>query len=226
MWAKGEIEEAQGRSDLAVIDLKRAVALKPGLKLASDGLQRLGADFGDAEDHEVPGLGIDKWRVVQQGTRYYAVSDQYRRLRVPLEMAGDGQPRLLEWEVKKPPLSGIATLRFAGGVVAGRAGPEEIEQVAILDLDSNTVVAIEPHRQGKKVANWTWSDDRVVVASVDGATDEFVLRTGRPRDTSQRYSSSQGFGWTPWGQLDSSQYDRRERRRSKPKTLFQLLFNN
>jgi hypothetical protein len=107
-------------------------------------------------------------------------------------------------------------------------GPEEIEQVAILDLDTNTVVAIEPHRQGQKLANWTWQEDRVVVASVDGATDEFILRTGRARDAgARRLTSTDSFpAWSPWGQLDASQYDRRPRRRSKPKTLFQLLFNN
>jgi tetratricopeptide (TPR) repeat protein len=224
LWAKAEIEEAQGRTDLAVADFKRALAAKPGLKQAADGLQRLGADLGDEEDHELPGLGIDKWRVVERGGRYFAVNDQYRRLRVPLEMAGEGQPQLLQFEIKPPPLSGIATLRFKGGVVAGPVGPEEVEQVAILDLGSNTVIAIEPQRQGKKVSNWTWQDDRVVVASVDGATDEFVLRTARPRDTGQRYSSSEE-GWSPWGQLDSSQYDRRHRR-TKHKSLFQFLFGN
>ena len=224
LWAKAEIEEAQGRTDLAIADFKKALALEPGLKQAADGLQRLGADLGDEGDREVPGLGVDKWRVVERAGRYFAVSDQYRRLRVPLEMAGEGQPRLLEWEIKPPPLSGVATLRFNGGVVPGRMGPEEVEQVAILDLETNTVIAIEPHRQGKKVSTWTWQDDRVVVASVDGATDEFVLRTGRQRGAGQRYSSSEG-GWVPWGQLDSSEYDRRPRRR-KPKSLFQLLFGN
>ena len=165
-----------------------------------------------------------------RASRYYAVSDQFRRLRIPLEMAGDGQPKLLEWEAKQPPLRGIATLRFTSGVVPGAMGPEEVEQVAILDLDNNSVIGIEPHREGKKVANWTWQDDRVVVASVDGATDEFILRAGRQRDGDpRRYTSSEGGfggGWMPWGQLDSAQqYDRRPRKRSKPKTIFQLLFN-
>jgi tetratricopeptide (TPR) repeat protein len=226
LWAKGEIEEAQGRTEQAIADYKKAVALQPRLKLAADGLQRLAADASNAEDHEIPGAGIDSWRVVQQGTHYYAVSDQFRRLRIPLEMAGDGQPRLLEWEAKKPPLGGIATLRFTGGVVPGAMGPEEVEQIAILDLEGNSVVGIEPHREGQKLATWTWQDDRVVVASVDGATDEFILRAGRPRDGDpRRYTSTESGGWSPWGQLDSSsQYDRRSRRR-KAKTIFQLLFN-
>ena len=226
LWARGETEEAQGRTEQAVADYKRAVSLQPRLKAAADGLQRLGGDTASAEDREVPGAGIDAWRVVQQGTRYYAVSDQFRRLRVPLEMAGEGQPRLLEWQVRQPPLRGIATLRFAAGVVPGAVGPEEVEQVAILDVDNNAVIGIEPHREGQKVANWTWQDDRVVVASVDGATDEFILRAGVARNSDgRRYSNSDSGVWSPWGQLDASQSDRRERRRSRPKTIFQFLFN-
>ena len=81
-------------------------------------------------------------------------------------------------------------------MTAGPSGPEELEQVAILDLDTNTVIAIEPHRQGKKTAEWTWQDDRVVVASVDGANDEFVLRTARPQ-VARRETS--GGAWSPFG---------------------------
>jgi tetratricopeptide (TPR) repeat protein len=226
LWAKGEIEEAQGRTEQAIADYKKAVALQPRLKLAADGLQRLAGEAANAEDREVAGAGIDSWRVVQQGNHYFAVSDQFRRLRIPLEMAGEGQPRLLEWVVKEPPLRGIATLRFTGGVVAGEKGPEEIEQVAILDLDNNSVIGIEPHREGQRVATWTWQDDRVVVASVDGATDEFILRagTGRAGDP-RRYTSSEPGGWAPWGQLDPSFQEERRPRKRKPKTIFQLLFN-
>ncbi|MFA5901205.1 MAG: tetratricopeptide repeat protein [Hyphomicrobium sp.] len=227
LWAKGEIEESQGRTEQATADYKRAVSLKPRLKLAADGLQRLGADTASAEDREIAGAGVESWRVVQQGTHFFAVSDQYRRLRIPLEMAGDGQPRLLEWEVKQAPLRGIATLRFAAGAVPGATGPQEVEQIAILDLFSNSVVGIEPHREGKKVATWTWQDDRVIVASVDGATDEFILRAGvAANGDRRRYTSSDQGAWAPWGQLDSSaQEDRRARRRSKPKTFLQFLFN-
>jgi tetratricopeptide (TPR) repeat protein len=225
LWANGELEEAQGHNESAVVDYKRALAVKPGLKLASAGLQRLGADLGDEEDREVPGLGIDKWKVVQHGSQYFAVSDLYKKLRIPLEMAGEGQPQLLEWEVKPAPLLGIAILRFKGGVTPGPQGPEEVEQVAILDLDANSVIAIEPHREGTKVANWTWQDDRVVVASVDGATDEFILRAARPvAQNNQRYTATDGGGWSPWGQLDAPQ-DHGERRH-RPRTIFQLLFGN
>jgi hypothetical protein len=92
-----------------------------------------------------------------------------------------------------------------------------LEQVAILDLDTNTVVAIEPHRQGKKVAEWSWQDDRVSVASVDGATDEFVLRSARPQVARRDASGA----WSPFGG-----YDDRPRRRGGGRTIFQLLFGN
>jgi tetratricopeptide (TPR) repeat protein len=224
LWAKGEIEEAQGLRDEALASFRRAVELKPDLKLAADGLQRLGGDIGDEGDKEIAGLGIEDWRVVERGGRYYAVSDKYRRVRVPLEMTGEGQPRLLEFEIKPPPLSGIATLRFNSGSVPGRMGPEEFEQVAILDLETKTVIAIEPHRQGKKVADWTWQNDRVVIASVDGATDEFFLRTRRERPRGyDRYASDGAGAWAPWGQPEQ---ERRPRRRKKQKSLFQLLFGN
>ena len=227
LWARGEIAEAQGRIEDAIADYKRAIAAKPSLTLAVNGLKRLGADLGDQEDRVIDGLGIKDWKVVARGSRYYAVSKRYRRLRVPLEMAGEGQPRLLEWEIRRRPLSGVGTLRFSAGVVAGPKGPEKVEQVAILDLHKNNVIAIEPHRQGQRVSTWTWQHDRVVVASVDGATDEFVLRTVRARDR-RRNSGPFGFGspWGgPWAQYDAPpEYSRPKRRRRKPKTLFQLLF--
>ena len=226
-WARGEIAEAQGRIEDAVADFKKALAAKPSLKLAANGLKRLGADIGSERDRVIEGLGLKDWQVVARGPRYFAVSKRYRRIRVPLEMVGEGRPRLLEWEVKPRPLSGIATLRFSAGVVRGPKGPEKVEQVAIIDTYKKNVIAIEPHRQGKKVSTWTWQGDRVVVASIDGATDEFVLRTVRVRER-RRYPGPFGWGggWGgPWAQYEAPpEYSRPKRRRRKPKTLFQLLF--
>ena len=79
-------------------------------------------------------------------------------------MVGKGQPRILEWDVKKPPFAGIAVLRFHAGVVDGAKGPEEVEHAAIVDLQSSTVVSVEVQRQGDKEAQWTWDDGKLVVA--------------------------------------------------------------
>lgn len=233
LWAKAVIEEEQGKPDQAIADLRRALVLKPGYKDASEALQRLGGSMEGEGDKDAPGLGLDPWRVVMRSGRYYAVSNQYPRLSVPLETLGEGQPKILEWEVKKPPLKGIGALRYSSGAVAAKSGPEDTEQVAILDIDESKVIAVEPHRQGTKLSTWTWEEGRVVVASVDGANDEFSLRTAKVASTapSRRYSEYDGYegpGWAPWSQpwAGGPSQQRAPQRRRKQKTLFDLLFAN
>ena len=64
-------------------------------------------------------------------------ASSYPRLKVDIEMLGKGQPRILEWEVKTAPFAGIGVLRFHAGTVDGPRGPEEVEQIAIVDLQAN-----------------------------------------------------------------------------------------
>jgi Tfp pilus assembly protein PilF len=181
LWAKGEIEEALGRTDDAITALRAALARRPGMKDASDALERLGAGQDTTGETEVRGAGIVKWRVVMKAGRFFAVSDEFPKLRVALEMVGEGQPKLLEWDAKrKEPFKEIATLRFH----AGKVGPDNVEQIAIINTQSPAaLLGIEPHRVGEKVSQWTWDDGRIVVASVDGVTDEFIVRAPeKPKD--------------------------------------------
>ena len=242
LWARAEIAEARGQIDASVQDLRKSLSLKPGWRLAADALKRLGAGADLSDDREVADLGLETWRVVARGEEYFAISAEYPEIRIPLEMMGSGKPKLLEWELKSPPHKGYGVLRFAGGQVPGKNGPEDTELAAIVDIDTAKVIAIQPHRQGTKVASWTWEDDRVQVASIDGVTDEFQLRSTKSPEAiagplppaSKRYSSGgqQGVGWAPWDQpLGGSPgggQPRPQRRASqqKPKTLFDLLFNN
>lgn len=244
-WARAEIAEARGAMEEAKQAYRAVVAAAPWLKEAGDGLERLGV-AGAAEQVDVPGAGLDPWSVVQRGNRFFAVSASYPRLQVPLEMAGSGQPKLLEWDVKKAPYTGIGTLRFFSGMTAGGSAPEETEQVAILDLTSRAIVGIEPHRVGTKVATWEWEDGRVVVASVDGVKDEFILRGVSRTAAVQQGSAGErpagggsggaGYGkgetpeWAPWAgkQYGGTPGQQRQaaRPQKKPKTLFDLLFGN
>jgi tetratricopeptide (TPR) repeat protein len=212
-WAKAEIEEAQGLSDMAVADLRRALGLRPGYRDALDALQRLGFSVAEPEDAGLEGLGLDKWRVVTRSGRFVAVNDDYPRISVPLEMMGEGKPRITNWELKEAPFKGIGVLTFDAGTVAGGKGPEQTEQVAIIDTYENKIVAIEPNKHGSKTASWTWEEGKVTVASADGVTDEYNLRVGKQVEQAapRRYSSQQQT-WT------------RPQRR-KPKTLFDLFFN-
>ncbi len=151
---------------------------------------------------------------LQHGRDYVATSEDYPQIRVPLEMTGEGLPKLLAWDIQQPPYAGYGILRFSGGRVSGKGGFEETELAAIIDIGAAKVMAIEPHRQGSRIATWTWDGDRLQVASVDGATDEYQLR---PVNVAVVGPGGQPFGdGTP----------KPERRRYRPKTIFDLLFGN
>jgi tetratricopeptide (TPR) repeat protein len=231
-WAKAEIEEAQGQTEQAIADLKRAQELRPGYRDARESLQRLGAAPSNAAgDREIVGAGIDTWRVVVRGSQFFAVDDRYPRISVPLEMMGGGQPRLLEWQLKEPPFNGIGTLRYFGGSVPGKSKREDLELVALIDLAAGVVVAVEPHKLGEKVATWTWDNGKVTVASVDGVTDEFDLRTGGGNEVAggpgRRYTATEAGGWAPWDSPLGGTVGQAppKRVKKKSKTIFDLLFN-
>lgn len=236
LWARAEIAEARGQTDAAIADLRAALIAKPGWRLASDAIKRLGIEAEFSEDREIPGLGVEGWRVVARGESYFAVADAYPALRVPLEMMGEGKPQLAAWEPKEPPHQAYGVLRYSGGTVAGKAGPEEIEFAAIIDIEMNKVVGIQPNKQGARVAGWIWEEDRVQIASIDGVTDEFALRATAPVTAgpaaiaSPRRQRAKGPAWDPWSQpiggVGASRGDRSAQRRQKPKSLFDLLFNN
>jgi tetratricopeptide (TPR) repeat protein len=222
-WARGEIHEAQGRGTLAVADFEKALSLDPEQKWATRALQRLGV-LKPAFEEEVAGAGLDGWRVFAKGRQFVAMSDQYPRLRIDIEMLGKGQPRLLEWELKTAPFAGIGVLRFHAGVVDSARGPEEVEQVAIVDLQANSVVAVEIQRRGAKQAQMTWEAGKLIMASADGTTDEIVLRPDKSKDLvaaapKRQAAEKQKTSWSPWGSTWDS-------RRGRPKTLFELLFGN
>ena len=154
-------------------------------------------------------------------------------------MMGEGKPQLLSWEIKKPPHAGYGVLKFSGGNVPGKNGPEPTELAAVIDVENSKVIAIQPHRQGVRVAGWTWEENRLQVASIDGVTDEFTLRATKPQAApvtgySERKTyrdTASGSTWAPWDQpfgMPTNSGDRRPQRKAskhKPKTLFQLLFN-
>jgi tetratricopeptide (TPR) repeat protein len=233
LWARGEIEEANGAADTAITDLRRVLQLRPSWRFAADALKRLGASLDDADDKPEPSLDLGKWHVFLRGKDYVATSEEYPQIRVPLEMTGTGLPKLLSWEVKQPPYAGYGILRFSGGRVAVKGGVEEAELAAIIDIASAKVIAIEPDRLGSRVAAWTWDGDSLHVASVDGATDQYQLRPVNVAVVGQRrpYGAAGQVGdagsWDqPFGIDATPKSEQRSQRRSKPKTIFDLLFGN
>ncbi|RTL71283.1 MAG: tetratricopeptide repeat protein [Hyphomicrobiales bacterium] len=180
-WARGEVNAALGRADQAAADYRKAVELGSRFKDAKRSLNRLGlAPFSGGA--EVPGAGRDGWRVHRQGRQFVALSDDYPRLRINLEMIGEEMPQIVEWQVKAPPFDGIGVLRFKAGTIETPRGPETVEHAAIVDLTNATVVSVQVNRQGPRQARWTWEEGRVLVASADGTTDELQLRQMKPKE--------------------------------------------
>lgn len=247
LWASGELDEVRGRTDAAITSLRKARTLNPGWKFAADALTRLGVSAESLPDRPVAGAGVSGWKVVLNGTQFFAVSNDFPALRIPLEMMGEGEPALLEWQVKEAPYRGYGILRFAAGRVVTPDGAQETEQAAIVDIDAGKIIGIQPHRLGTKLANWTWEGDRVQIASVDGVTDEFTLRTTAQPEmagaaagvaaggaaagaAARRSAASRNAAWSPWddqGARPPGQQPRRQaqKRGPKPKSFFDLLFN-
>lgn len=180
-WARGEVNAAKGLLDEAASDYRRALELGPRLKDARKALARLGQTEA-TRGALVPGAGLDGWRVHQEDRQFVALNDDFPRLRVSLEMMGPGSPRILEWQLRPAPFEGIGTLRFTAGTMPSARGPEEVEHTAIVDLQNQTIVSVQVHRQGDRIAKWTWEEGRVLVASADGITDELQLRQMKPKE--------------------------------------------
>ena len=235
LWADAELKEAQGKTETAIANLKKAVDLKPGYRDAIDSLVRLGArQADDGEGSEIVGAGIDGWRVVMRQGWPVAVSDLYPRVSVPLEMLGKGDLKLLSWQIKEPPYGAFGELIYSGGQVMGRDGPEEIEIAAIIDIEMQTLVAVEPHKQGAKVSTWTWQPGKVTVAAIDGVTDEFLLRPTAAQSAALAAGGRIGPGgtaasnWAPWEQPwagGAPPPTKKATAKKKYKSFFELLFN-
>lgn len=204
-WARGEIALALSRSEDAAADFRRAIELGERLKDANRALARLGLTATPGGGDLVPNAGLDGWRVHQMGRQYVALNSAYPRLRVNLEMMGPGTPRILEWQIRPQPFEGIGTLRFSAGAMPTSRGLEEVEHTALIDVQNQTVISVQVHRQGNRLARWTWEEGRLLVASADGITDELQLRQMRPKEPPPQTAH------------------RRDPPR-KPKTLFELLF--
>lgn len=245
IWARGELLESMGRIDEAIVELRRALELKPMLREAAAGLERNGA-AQLAASHELDAQSFGEWRLQARGSQYFATNARYARLTIPLELMGDGLPRLVDWIVRPEAGEHIGLLHFTAGTVDGQSGPEEVEHAAVIDTRTRRVITIELVRQGKRFSEWTWTDTKLTVAGIDGGSEEYLLvapvnreivQQPRRPDTGPRYSGGGGGtpSWAPWAQGNYGEYGSQRRRgnsssdggsRQKPKTLFDLIFKN
>ncbi len=228
MLIKGQIDEASGRRDDAVQSYRAALLGRTLSRDATAGLARMAGDRGDTI--ELRGLGIDSWRVVRRGQRLFAISDEHPRISVPIEPIGDTQPRLVEFEVMRPPNRDIAVLRFSPGQAP--VG-DPVQHAAALDLGQGQVLGVYPDKVGAKQASLSFEDNKLVIAAADGLKDEYTLRSGGRGQSvasaghgpQRRFSEHRTYAppnWLP----GAGPPPQRRPQRQQPKTLFDLLFGN
>lgn len=244
IWARGELFEILGRPDEAIVELRRALELKPMLREAAVALERNGGSQVVASQ-ELGDQGVGDWRLHVRGNQYFATNSHYPRLSVPLELMGDGVPRIVDWTMRTEATQHVGILRFTAGTLDTPIGPEEVEHAAVIDTRTRNVITVELVRQGKREATWTWSDTKLTVAGLEGGSEEYLLVAPVDRDVAQQpiarrptsagspFGSNQVPSWAPWASGNDEYATRRRTgsrdgapRPPKPKTLFDLIFKN
>ena len=119
------------------------------------------------DDEETPFVGpeVNDWAVDVTPNGYVARHLEHTAIKLTLEMYGNGEPELLHWQRLKGSLRAIGLLHYYAG-----ASPngERLEYVALINVYSGKLIAIEPCRWGDQLASWAWSDTSVVVVDPQG----------------------------------------------------------
>ena len=128
---------------------------------------------------------LEEWSVVRtQDGDYVATNSEHPKLRLVLEMYGGGEPELLNWQILKGTLRGIGLLHYDAG-----ASPQggRLEYIAVLDLWSGKLLAIEPGRWGDRQAEWAWTAYAVVVVDPLGVPSRVQVRAERAEAAARPY---------------------------------------
>jgi tetratricopeptide (TPR) repeat protein len=245
LWAKGELEEALSQTERAAESYRMSLAADPELKNAEFGLARLGQAIPN-QPVILTERSFGPWRMIRDRQRYFAVHEDFDKLRVPLETVAKLEPRILEWTEQGDEFEGVGVLRYTAGKIKTRNGEQELEYAALVNISQGAVIDLVPDRLGEQRSQWTWSNGRVTVASLDGLSAQHIIAQARASEpvtavssSSQRrrdsWPSNQGTApaWAPWADdarpaaRARPQSRRRARRgRRKPKTLFDMLLGN
>lgn len=242
---RGDLYEKLGRQDASIADYRKAVSLDGNDEEAWAAIQRLTGE-GRPAPAEVAGAEFEDWKVLLTDDGHYlGENSTIDGLSVPLEMFGSDAPRILDWEVKTGLYKGIGVLRYKAGTLPGKAGREDVELAAVIDIRRRSVISLEPYRQGARQAVWNWDEaGQLAVKGPDGITSQIALKSAPPASsgaTGSSYAQSQQGGgqtrvYSPFdiffgggnSQTYTRQKDQTNRqatvRRRKPKTIFDLLF--
>ena len=175
---RGDIFRAQKRTENAISDYQKAASLDPFESQARAALEKLRAPV-PVNNRQRIGEPVAGWVISEKSPgRYVATSPDIRGVVVPMEMFGDGRPKILSWKTLKGAQSGIGLLRYDAGASKSDGS---FEYVAVVDTRKRLVLSIEPERWGDKAATWEWQTAALSVTDPDGNVSEVALRPQRQR---------------------------------------------
>lgn len=179
---RGQIYESVGRAEDAAKDYRAALMTEPNIAVARAALQKMGQELPPQRAREFIGKPVKGWQVSRNAEgQFEATNRRYPKLRIPLEMYGEGTPELLDWTLMRYSLQGIGLLRYRAGTLPEKSA-STYEYSVVIDLWKGKVAAVEPHSWGDQKARWEWKQASVSVTDPDGVTNEVVLRKA-PTDT-------------------------------------------
>lgn len=220
---RGQIYESVGRTEEAVSDYTAALSSDANIAVARAALQKLGIAPPPQREREYIGEEVKGWRISRDADgQYLATNRRYPKMKVRLEMYGEGVPEILDWTLMKYSLQGIGLLRYRAGTLPDRPD-KSYEYSAVIDLWKAKVVSVEPHSWGVAQARWEWKMASVSVTDPDGVTNEITLRTAPAETYGQGDDYWQNDSWWSEG---SQPAPRRPapRRPSSGGGLFDWLF--
>jgi len=156
--AKSEVGVAVAPPDSVKTPARRSSPCDPEEAAADD----------DEEAHFI-GPEVEDWAVEVTPKGYVARHLEHSAIKLTLEMYGSGEPELLHWQRLKGSLRAIGLLHYYAGT---SPKGERLEYVALINVYSGKLIAIEPCRWGDQLASWRWSDTAVVVVDPQGVPSE------------------------------------------------------
>jgi tetratricopeptide (TPR) repeat protein len=168
--------EALESPEEAIADYNAVLDLEPANATARAALQQLGQEIPPIEKPQPLAEPVKNWFVTRESDgKYVATNPRYPKVRVPLEMYGEGVPEIIDWNLLKYELKGVGLLEYFAGTIPDSGG-QRLEYVAIVDLWKARTLAIEPDTWGSSKATWDWKLASVIVTDPEGNANEIKLR--------------------------------------------------
>lgn len=176
---KSGLEDLAGQAE--IVEAKERAALPCDPKGKPDPESPAEAATGEDGGEQFIGPEVEDWTVELTAKGAYVARHQHvTAIRLTLEMYGSGEPELLHWLRLKGSLRRIGLLHYYAG--ASPRG-ERLEYIALIDMYSGRLIAIEPCRWGEQQAKWNWTELAVVVVDPQGVPSRVQVRE---RATSKR----------------------------------------